>query len=193
MHITSSFKFPRRCFQNHIMSFSCALPATSSSSKRVRIQGSPSLSTPVRFLILSDTHSAELPRNLPSCDVLLHCGDLTEDGTPESISAALQALGQVQAGLKLVIPGNHDISLDKQYWLSQGGSEGDADRAHALVSPDPSSEASKNGVPFLSEGTHSFRLPGSATFNIYASPYTPTFGISLSSTLPMKTGSTLLV
>ncbi|KAI4929266.1 uncharacterized protein J4E92_004930 [Alternaria infectoria] len=147
-------------------------------AKRVRLEGAHSLSTPVRFLILSDTHGAELPENLPPCDVLLHCGDLTEDGTPDSISAALQTLGKVEAKLKLVIAGNHDISLDKLYWISQGGTDADAERAEALVSSDAGSEASKNGVTFLREGTHTFKLACGATFKIYASPYTPLYGAS---------------
>ncbi|KAF1838571.1 Metallo-dependent phosphatase [Decorospora gaudefroyi] len=142
-----------------------------SSSKRRRIERSQ----PVRFLILSDTHGVDLPKNLPGCDVVLHCGDLTEDGRPESISAALQALGKIEAKLKLVIAGNHEISLDKAYWSSQGGAEADVEWAHALISPDPSSEASINGVTFLSEGTHTFTLPCDATFSIYASPYTPAY------------------
>ncbi|CAE7205591.1 hypothetical protein CFE70_008680 [Pyrenophora teres f. teres 0-1] len=147
-------------------------------SKRARNEGSHSLSTPVNFLILSDTHGAELPNNLPPCDVMLHCGDLTQDGTPESISLALQALGKIKAKLKLVIAGNHEISLDKPYWLSQGGTEADVERAYALISTEKNSEASKNGVIFLSEGTHTFDLPCGATFRIYASPYTPAYGAS---------------
>ena len=119
-----------------------------------------------------------MPENLPPCDVLLHCGDLTEDGTPDSISAALQTLGKVEAKLKLVIAGNHDISLDKSYWLSQGGTETDSERAEALVSSDAGSEASRNGITFLREGTHTFKLACGATFKIYASPYTPLYGAS---------------
>jgi hypothetical protein len=147
-------------------------------SKRARAASSHSLSTPVRFLILSDTHGAELPANLPPCDVLLHCGDLTEDGTPESISSALQNLGKVKAELKLVIAGNHEISLDKLYWLSQGGTDAEAERALALVNPKQSSEASRNGVTFLWEGTYTFTLACGATFRIYVSPHTPVYGAS---------------
>ncbi|KAG9189570.1 hypothetical protein G6011_06438 [Alternaria panax] len=142
-------------------------------SKRVCRESNHSLSTPVRFLILSDTHGAELPANLPPCDVLLHCGDLTEDGTPRSISSALRNLGKAEAKLKLVIAGNHDISLDRLYWLSQGGTEADAERAHELVT-----EASKIGITFLWEGTYTFTLACGATFTIYASPYTPMLGAS---------------
>ncbi|CAN9152738.1 unnamed protein product [Alternaria alternata] len=150
----------------------------STSADQIRPEGNHSLSTPVRFLILSDTHGAKLPENLPPCDVLLHCGDLTEDGTPESISLALQHLGKVKANLKLVISGNHEISLDKSYWLSQGGEEADAERALGMVSPKASSEASENGITFLWEGTYTFTLACGATFRIYASPYTPVYGTS---------------
>jgi hypothetical protein len=147
-------------------------------SKRARRASRHSLSTPVRFLILSDTHGAELPEKLPPCDVLLHCGDLTQDGTPESISSALRTLGKVEAKLKLVIAGNHEISLDEPYWLSQGGIKADAERADAMMSSQASSEASENGVTFLREGTHTFTLACGATFKIYASPYTPLHGAS---------------
>ncbi|KAF1913860.1 Metallo-dependent phosphatase-like protein [Ampelomyces quisqualis] len=131
-----------------------------------------------RFLIMSDTHGVELPSDLPYCDVLLHCGDLTEDGSPQSIAAALQALSRVKAELRLVIAGNHEISLDKTYYLAQKGAEADVGEAHALVSPEAASQASKSGTIFLSEGTRRFTLASGATFRIYASPYTPADGAS---------------
>ncbi|KAF1841487.1 Metallophos-domain-containing protein [Cucurbitaria berberidis CBS 394.84] len=152
-------------------------PDSTAPMKRVRMEASISLK-PVRFLIMSDTHSAELPSTLPECDVLLHCGDLTDDGSPGAISEALEALSKVKAELKLVIAGNHEISLDKQYYLSEGGSLADIAAAQAMISPDPTSEASKGGVTFLSEGTHTFRISSGATFSIYASPYTPEYGTS---------------
>ncbi|USP82422.1 ser thr protein phosphatase family protein [Curvularia clavata] len=159
-----------------IMHVKDSSPEARGSAKRTRIEGNHALSTPVRFLILSDTHGVELPLSLPPCDVLLHCGDLTEDGSPESISFALRSLGKVEAKLKLVIAGNHEISLDKAYWLSQGGDEADVKRSQALVGP--KGEAARHGVTFLSEGTHTFNLPCGATFRIYASPYTPGFATS---------------
>ncbi|KAH7078530.1 Metallo-dependent phosphatase-like protein [Paraphoma chrysanthemicola] len=128
---------------------------------------------PVRFLLISDTHSHQLPSNLPECDVLLHCGDMTEDGSPESIFEAIQAIASIQAELKLVIAGNHEISLDKNYYLGEGGNENDFERAQNVASA-----ASENGVTFLDEGTHTFTLSSGATFTIYASPYTPQYGAS---------------
>ncbi|KAF2002635.1 Metallo-dependent phosphatase [Amniculicola lignicola CBS 123094] len=117
---------------------------------------------PVRFLIISDTHGFELASH-PECDVVLHCGDMTEDGSPASISGALESLAKIKAELKLCIAGNHEISLDKEYYTSEGGSEKDSE---------------KSGVTFLNEGTHEFTVESGASFTLYASPYTPKYGAS---------------
>lgn len=131
---------------------------------------------PTRFLIVSDTHdSASLTASHPECDVLLHCGDLTEDGSPTSISSAIKNLGAVNAELKLVIPGNHDISLDRDYYVSEGGNLEDHDKATELAYGEL---AKASNVTFLKEGTHEFILKSGATFRIYASPYTPAYGVS---------------
>lgn len=170
---STQHKMPKRSIC-HISSSSSWLKDP---EKRVWIDYDRPLSTPVRFLILSDTHGADLPSNLPPCDVLLHCGDLTEDGTPESIFAALRNVGNMEAKLRLVIAGNHDISLEKGYWVSQGGAESDSERAQALFNPECGTN--QHGITFLSEGTHTFNLPCGAVFKIYASPYTPGCGTSV--------------
>ena len=68
-----------------------------------------------RFLILADTHGYRyLPDTKPvhPVDVVIHCGDLTADSRLAEYDAALQLLRDIDAPLKLVIPGNHDFSLD---------------------------------------------------------------------------------
>jgi predicted MPP superfamily phosphohydrolase len=147
------------------------------SSKRTRVDH-PSASTCIRFLVLSDTHGNDLPASLPQCDVLLHCGDITEDGSPESIEKALQALGNIKAELKLMIAGNHEISMDKDYYLGEGGLPEDVEKTQKLFSPTSPSVASKSGMTFLEEGTHSFTLSSGAYFTIYASSFTPKYGAS---------------
>ena len=149
----------------------------SHSSKRSCVESLPA-SANVRFLVLSDTHGNDLPSSLPKCDILLHCGDITEDGSPESIEQALEALGTIDAEHKLVIAGNHEISMDKEYYLAEGGSAADVEKTLELTSPASSSVASKNGITFLEEGTHTFTLSSGASFTIYASPYTPKYGAS---------------
>lgn len=139
---------------------------------------------PVRFLIISDTHNY-LPGNdpsqafrfpLPKVDVVLHCGDLTENGSTESYKRALSMFCSIEAELKLVIPGNHDIDLDPAYWASQGGSNADHEAACSLLQT--SAEAKRANVTFLEEGTHTFTLSSGAKFSLYASPWTPKYGES---------------
>lgn len=75
-----------------------------------------------RFLVISDTHSASPDQNagendiafrppLPKADVLIHCGDLTMMGLIHEYEKTLDMLESIDADLKLVIAGNHDISL----------------------------------------------------------------------------------
>ncbi len=139
-----------------------------------------------RFLVLSDTHDFEFtaetsqPLQLPTpkADVLLHCGDLTQVGGVSSFKRALKMLGNIDAELKLVIPGNHDLELDKPFWAAQRDEEGNAEdpedhdlAVKAMTGP----LATDAGVTFLIEGTHSFTLRNGAKFSIYVSPYTPAF------------------
>lgn len=99
----------------------------------------------VKFMILSDTHnfdreeaeeSCPLAQPLPKVDVVLHCGDLTQIGGLSAYKEALRMLGDIEAELKLVIAGNHDISLDKEYWNSHLD-EDDEPEEHDEVSDPP--------------------------------------------------------
>ncbi len=140
---------------------------------------------PTRFLVISDTHNFEfdyttansVPLHLPvpKVDVVLHCGDLTHCGGSSSYKKALKMLGAFDAELKLVIGGNHDLDLDKQYWdthLDEDDEPEDHSRALAVMRGPLAAEA---GVLYLDEGTYTFDLKNGASFTIYASPYSPAF------------------
>lgn len=66
-----------------------------------------------RFLIISDTHAEEFPPipDLP-VDVAIYCGDLTDESKLHEFQASLRLLQNIDAPLKLVIAGNHDLTLD---------------------------------------------------------------------------------
>ena len=138
----------------------------------------------MRFLIISDTHDIDfystneeqpLRRgHAPKVDVVLHCGDFTENGAPDQILRALTALGSIDAELRLLIAGNHEASLDTSFFVKQGGASSDSQMAHKLLR----AAALEQKVCFLDEGTHTFTLKSGATFSVYASPYTPKHGIS---------------
>lgn len=98
---------------------------------------------------------------------------------------ALEMLGSIDAELKLVIAGNHVISLDGKYWQTHlyKGVEGDdpeedddpAEHSHAMsIMKGPL--AAEAGVTYLEEGVHFFTMKSGAKFSLYASPYTPEFG-----------------
>lgn len=134
-----------------------------------------------RFLIISDTHTASLfpPENnnvpfrepLPKADVLLHCGDLTMIGHLHEYEKTLDMLASIDAELKLVIAGNHDISLDEKYYARKGQS------MHRLREPDTAlpararemwtgERAKVAGVTYLEEGVHSFLLANGAKLRV---------------------------
>ncbi|PYH42612.1 metallophosphatase domain-containing protein [Aspergillus saccharolyticus JOP 1030-1] len=142
--------------------------------------------TKTRFLILSDTHNISLPPEYISnhdADVVIHCGDLTQSSMLDELQASINFLQQIDAPLKLVIPGNHDFTLDTPFFRSMVekdtahlrpeaiakayGSYGEAKQL--FMSPD----AKAGGVRLLDEGTHHFTLRNGASLTVYASPYTP--------------------
>ena len=87
---------------------------------------------------------------------------------------ALMILGSIDAELKVVIAGNHDLELDKAYWMERSDEDPiDHDLALEVMTGPLAEEA---GVQFLDEGTHAFTLKSGAKLTIYVSLYTPAFG-----------------
>lgn len=154
--------------------------------------GSPSPPSTIstRFLVISDTHNFQFEdakkvggaftQPVPKADVLLHCGDLTMTGGLSAYKGVIKMLSQIDAELKLVIAGNHDLSLDKPYWDAKYCSLDDADEGD-LVEHDKATVVMKGplakeaGITYLEEGMHTFTLKNGAKFTIYTSPYQPEF------------------
>ncbi|KAF2799380.1 Metallo-dependent phosphatase [Melanomma pulvis-pyrius CBS 109.77] len=113
------------------------------------------MSVRTRFLIMSDTHN-QWPYSdcdkAPKVDVLLHCGDLTQVSGLPSFRKAIANIKTIDAELKLVIAGNHDLELDEDW--TRDNMEGGDD---------------------LEDSTHTFTLFPGVHFIVYASPYTPEF------------------
>jgi len=91
-------------------------------------------------------------------------------------------LREIEAPIKLVIPGNHDISLDRdyiskhrerdEYTEEQADSQRKQTRDFWTATD---GKAKMEGVTFLDEGTHHVDLHNGASCTVYASPYTPEF------------------
>ncbi|KAJ5893796.1 hypothetical protein N7495_005487 [Penicillium taxi] len=83
-----------------------------------------------RICMISDTHSNspthEYQTNnpyrvpLPKANILLHAGDLTKVGYLSEHEETVSMLKVADAELKIVIAGNHDISLDEEYFTTFG-------------------------------------------------------------------------
>ncbi|KAF4450281.1 Metallophosphoesterase domain-containing protein 1 [Fusarium austroafricanum] len=143
-----------------------------------------------RILIISDTHGLRFEpdkKPLEPADVVIHCGDLTNDSMLHDFEETIQLLKEVNAPIKIAIAGNHDFSLDNLAFkekideasrLAQEDldesikkSYGDYGDARRLLL-----EAKDQGIIFLEEGSHQIPLHNSALLNLYASPYTPASG-----------------
>ncbi|RYP12403.1 hypothetical protein DL767_011314 [Monosporascus sp. MG133] len=141
----------------------------------------------IRMIILSDTHGDDLKDvSLPRADVVLHCGDLTNDSRSADLERTLAMLRAIDAPLKLAIPGNHDFGLGPGYWRrtqarshpaqqqqhDDGGVPAQASEAEDVDEEDDSDAkaswellrraARRDRIFLLPQGTHTFVLPPDA-------------------------------
>lgn len=128
-----------------------------------------------RICIISDTHDSTPP--LPQSDVLIHSGDLTATGRYSQLLPQLNHIASAPAELKLVIAGNHDITLDREYYSVKGKDihkffeDGDVESVDACLSLWKNDDARGTGVRYLEEGMSIHSLSNGAEFRVYASPY----------------------
>ena len=109
---------------------------------------------------------------MPQVDILLHTGDLTNFGDIESLKESVKMLGTIEAELKLVIAGNHDISLDPTPRVENMSEEEYVKYHKTALEIMTGVSAKEAGITYLQEGTYTFTLDNGATFRVYASPYT---------------------
>lgn len=68
------------------------------------------------FVCVSDTHSS-YEFVLPDGEILLHAGDFSRSGSKEEVETFLRWLKSLkQYRLKIIIAGNHDVTLDEEYY-----------------------------------------------------------------------------
>ena len=115
-------------------------------------------------------------------DLVIHCGDLTQGSAISEFRDTLGLLRDIRAPMKVIIAGNHDITLEAETYrkhLSVAGT--DSDDTAAVQTYGKMGEARQllidaavnGGMIFLKEGTHKLCLPNGAVIAVYASPWTP--------------------
>lgn len=139
-----------------------------------------------RFFIISDIHakifeSEEVPKESAAADVMICCGDLTENSELHEYRKAINMLSKVTAPLKLVIAGNHDGTLDSQgfwdsdNWRYKSWPKTKHNKASQLFGREGQARRllEREGFIVLDEGHHKFSLGNGAELKVYASPATP--------------------
>lgn len=71
----------------------------------------------VKLVCISDTHS-KYGYTIPAGDILIHAGDFTRTGMKAEIEKFLESLKSAPFRLKIVIAGNHDLTLDSKFYES---------------------------------------------------------------------------
>lgn len=150
------------------------------------VMGNKTIKT--RLLLISDTHNTSphpppsphpYRHPLPEAHILIHSGDLTTIGSYQEHATTVATLKCHPAELKLIIAGNHDITLDEAYYAAlppssfktRSGREDPAAIKQLYCGP----EAYDAGIRYLDEGVHCFSLSTGAELRVFASPYTPAF------------------
>ncbi|KAI9163843.1 putative rhamnogalacturonate lyase C [Paramyrothecium foliicola] len=128
------------------------------------------MSGKVRIVCISDTHNDDCTGSLPDGDILIHAGDMTDDGTTEELDAAYKWIAALPHKVKIIIAGNHDLGLDSK---------------HPNYLPDAvkmfTSEAAKAaGIHYIDRETREIPLDGSTdsqghAVTVYGNPLQPDF------------------
>lgn len=130
----------------------------------------------IRIVCISDTHNHAPGEGftLPQGDVLIHAGDLTNQGTYAELQKAISWLSKADFPIKVVVAGNHDISLDPDYSLKHKTgwtvlpTEMEACRSLLIENPD---------IVYLQHSTAEINLPEKdVSIRIFGSPYSPDRG-----------------
>ncbi|KAH1582472.1 hypothetical protein KXW39_003686 [Aspergillus fumigatus] len=76
-----------------------------------------------RFVCVSDTHGyapSEAGFKLPAGDVLIHAGDLTNQGSLSELRKTIEWISKADYEVKIIVCGNHDITLDPSFYAKYG-------------------------------------------------------------------------
>ncbi len=129
--------------------------------------------------MISDTHTRPpLPENyqsyayrapLPKADILLLAGDITMIGRLDEYEKMVDMLTKAEAELKIVIAGNHDITLDERFYHSGGQARMHGHKAEDLNAVKElwtGAKAKQAKIVYLDEGIRSFSLSNGAKFTV---------------------------
>ncbi|KAJ5010149.1 putative rhamnogalacturonate lyase C [Colletotrichum sp. SAR 10_99] len=146
-------------------------------STRCRHRDPPTRTRRTRFVCVSDTHNTTV--KLPKGDVLIHAGDLTNQGSFSELSRAVAWLEKAPFEAKIVIAGNHDLTLDAPFYALHGP------HFHNQAPQSPSDclalLTSSPSITYLNHASARITLTSPSgprtSFSVFGSPYSPRNGL----------------
>lgn len=142
----------------------------------------------IRVICISDTRNTR--PDLPTGDVLIHAGDLTENGSFDEIQRELRWLSSQPHRYKVFVAGNHDVLLDqkfvesypeRRYGSSQTKENLDWGSVIYLQNSSatldfPRLQHNTSGSGFIEPTEHA--TSPARRLMVYGSPFTPQYGMS---------------
>lgn len=120
-----------------------------------RLLDSAGISQCISLVCYSDTHNGHATIDLPDADILIHAGDLSQSGTYEEIINAIEFIGSADRKYlhKIIIAGNHDISLDPDCTFQSALAKRHGKRADAAEFAQLLRRMKELGIHYLSPQT----------------------------------------
>lgn len=129
----------------------------------------------VRIVCISDTHNHGPGEGyiLPKGDILIHAGDLTNQGSYKELKKAVDWISRADFAVKVIVAGNHDLSLDPEYSLKHEGGwkvvPDEVEACRALMKSDR--------IIYLQHSSAVIRVPEKdVSLKVFGSPYSPDRG-----------------
>ncbi|KAJ5886067.1 uncharacterized protein N7473_008741 [Penicillium subrubescens] len=159
----------------------------------LHLRGPPRLppphAKPVRVVCISDSHTLEWP-DVPDGDLLIHAGDLANDGSVREIQAAVDWLRSLPHPQKVVICGNHDSYFDVRSRCEEDRDEQSSASSFAAVSASTASIHSLEEITAPSRidwGDIHYLQHSAVTLSFPGATDSPSTTSSTSSTTPLTT------
>ncbi|KAI8933408.1 hypothetical protein NX059_010023 [Plenodomus lindquistii] len=131
----------------------------------------------IRIVCISDTHD-QTPK-LPAGDILIHAGDLTNQGSYSELKKTVEWLEKADFRTKIIVAGNHDTTLDPLFFHNSSNkwkwpSPQDPIACRKLITDSPS-------ITYLEHKSTIITLPSlpntpqenQTRLKIFGSPYSP--------------------
>lgn len=132
----------------------------------------------IKVVCISDTHNQR--PEIPPGDILIHAGDLTENGSFDEMQAELRWLSSQPHKYKIFVAGNHDVLLDQDFLekhperrCGHSKTKNDLEWGSVIYLQDTSVTLSFAGTLRGDRDEASSR-----SVTVYGSPWTPQYGLS---------------